>query len=103
MASTAQELVRLAPLPIAKIYALTAGTLTLVTSVVQFVINSVTYVQAHQPIPLVNFLGGSLLDAVTAVITGSLLGAVIGVLVSFVYNWWAKRIGGAVIELRNIE
>lgn len=88
------------PIASVKIYTLTIFTLTFFVGILDFFSQLYLFMtSAEAGISLLTFLGAALIQEIIGIASATVVGALIGILAIIVYNWWAKRLGGFVIEL----
>ncbi|OGL87315.1 hypothetical protein A3I40_01695 [Candidatus Uhrbacteria bacterium RIFCSPLOWO2_02_FULL_48_12] len=104
MAVKTYKIARISPLLAATLYALVVGSLGVLTSLLQIVKGTYYYLTSpgiQTPYP--KFLGAVSLDGVVSVMFGAIVGWIIGLVVSLVYNWWVKFTGGIKIDLDDLN
>lgn len=95
---------RIAPLSAARMYALVAGTLTLVTAVARFLYAVVLFIQDSQRTTSVgNLIGSAAIETIAATVSGLVVGALVGLVAAVVYNWWALKVGGVRLDLEKVD
>lgn len=98
------HLTRVAVFAFARLNAFLVGTLGLLTVLMQIITFTYRYFTVGgYDVPYIKILGVISLQGVFFIITSLIVGWIIGLVVSFVYNWWAKLVGGIKMELEELN
>lgn len=91
---------RLDYLSVAWINSLIVGTLAVLNAILQIILGTYPYLSGGKTtVSYLKFLGAVGLEGFFTIITSLIVGWVIGLVVSVVYNWWASKVGGVKMEL----
>ncbi|KKU48418.1 hypothetical protein A3H10_03290 [Candidatus Uhrbacteria bacterium RIFCSPLOWO2_12_FULL_46_10] len=103
MPAKTYHITRLAPFVLARTNALIVGTLGVLNAILQIILGTYPYLSGGKTaVSYLKFLGAAGLEGFFTIITSLIVGWVIGLVVSVVYNWWVKFVGGIKIDLDDL-
>lgn len=104
MAIKTYKITRISPFITANLIALVVGSLGVLTSLLQIVNGSYSYLSgAKIEAPYPRFLGAAALDGAVSVVVGAIVGWIFGLIISLAYNWWVRFTGGIKIDLDDLN